>query len=97
MYREDVGERRQDPDKWIANKQYDTEQELFFDFAIEVNDFRWVFSTDIMNIMRRYKMLKEHNIISYSNLYDEIPAPFIEAIEIIEHNQAEARKMKSAD
>ena len=42
--------------------------------------------------MRRFKYLKDYNITSYSNSYDNLPAIWIDAIDIMDFNIKQAKE-----
>lgn len=93
VYEKSYTKGKQDAEKWLlANKA--TGQELFFDYCLDVSDFEYIFSNDIIDLLRRFRLFAEYQIQSFSNIYDELPAYWIDAIELISYNQKDAIKCR---
>lgn len=84
----------QDADEWLKNKDCNS-QELYFDFCVFSNDFSKIFTPQINELLTRHKWLKDYHITSYGTDFDNLPAYFIDAMELIDRNIIEAMESKS--
>jgi len=78
----------------FLKKDFVCEQEMFFDYCLEVKDFEFVFTSEILELLRRYKFFKEYKITSYSTHYDDLPAVWLDALQIMDYNYDLATRCK---
>lgn len=81
-----------DVEKWILEKQYKLTEELFFDFCL-IGHWSYIFDSKIEEWLMRYNAL-QNNIPSYSLLFDDLPAVWVEVINIISSETTKAIKKK---
>ena len=89
-----TGNVRMDADDWLKeNDKYG--EELYYDFCLESNDFPGIFTPDVNEYLTRHKMLKDYNISSFATEFDNLPAIWVDAIEIIDVNVTKAMEAKN--
>jgi len=81
---------------WLE-QEFNTSQEMFFDYRTEVDDWDFVFTKQINGLMRRYRHMKDFGLINYGNDYDKTPAVWIDAVEIMEAEYKLAMDCKNGD
>jgi hypothetical protein len=59
---------------------------MYYDFCVESRDWDYIFSGRVPEILRRYRFLKEYGITSFGKHYDELPAYWVDALEIMDTN-----------
>jgi len=65
-----------------------------YEYASLIKVSQTIYSPQIAEYLIRYKMQKQHNIYSYSQNFDEIPAEWIDMLSYIEMCVDEATKEK---
>lgn len=68
---------------------------MFFDYCLEVQDFEFPFTPKILEWLRRYKYFKEYKITSYGTHYDDLPAFWLDAVDIMDYNYRIAMDCKN--
>lgn len=63
----------------------------FYDFAL-IGRYEFIYTPDIASFFRRYNFLYNHKIPSYSTTFDELPAQWVQVIEIITSNLMQAKE-----
>lgn len=76
-----------DPEKWLEREIKD-EYTFFGDYCLEIGNFEWIFTDDIRDLLTRFRYFKEYKIPSFSLLFDDLPAYWIDAVEIMENSFA---------
>lgn len=62
-----------------------------------MDDFQFVFDRHTIDLLRRFRFFKDHGIFSYSEKYDDLPAFWADAIDIMATNYKLALEAKNAD
>ena len=96
MYGKEITKGKQDAEKWL-DKPFKCEQEMFFDYCLEVKDFEYVFDKFTVEMLRRYRLFKDHNVHSYGNVYDKLPAFWIDVMDILTANYKLATDCKNGN
>lgn len=71
-------------------KEFRSSQELYYDFASFCDDWEFIFDDFVNETLQRYKLLKEHNISSYSQLYDDLPYKWVDTLSLLDSTVNEA-------
>ena len=61
------------------------------DYCTFIKDAEYIFTPEISDLLSRYQM-QENGYISYSKLYDDLPARWIEIIRVIKGTMVDAMK-----
>ena len=64
------------------------------EYAAIIKDSNVIYSPQIAEYLLRYKMQKQYNIYSYSQVFEEIPADWIDLLPFMDMTIAEALKEK---
>lgn len=85
---------------------YQAEQDLFeflavreesvvlaYDYGL-INHSSFIYTPEIIDIFARYKMLRSHNIISFGNTFDDLPAVWIDVVALIDNEIEKALEEK---
>ena len=64
------------------------------EYAAIIKDSTVIYSPQIAEYLLRYKMQKQYNIYSYSQVFEEIPADWIDLLPFMDMTIAEALKEK---
>lgn len=70
---------------------------MYYDFCLESKDFDFIFSGRVPELLKRFQLLKEFGITSYGTHYDDLPAFWVDALELMNnsYNQAVEWERKS--
>jgi len=63
--------------------------ELYFDFIIQCSDWS-IYTPELSNYLQRYTMLSKFHIQSYGVVYDDLPNKWIEVLNVIDYEVANA-------
>ena len=76
--------------KWLS----DSTQRLIYceDYAYFIKDTEFIYTPEISDIINRYQM-QENGYVSFSNIYDELPAKWPDIVRIIKNTITEAGKV----
>ena len=94
VYQKEIKAGRQDAETWLQ-KEFKTNQEMFFDYCLEVDDFEYILDRKTSDYLRRFRLFKDYNVHSYSNIYDELPAVWIDVMDILTLNYKLAMDCKN--
>lgn len=82
----------QDIIEWMLNAS--DSQVLAIDYFTFIKYSPLIFTPEINEYLMRYGLLKNHNIHSYGNVLDDLPAKWVDVLSLIEseYNKATAAK-----
>jgi len=69
-------------ESWFVNWETAHPVTYYLDFSL-VGRWKYIFDYDIDEWIMRYNLLKSNNINSYSNLFDDLPAIWVEVLSFI--------------
>lgn len=81
-------------DQWFSSWNEKYSSIYFSDFSL-VGRWSYIFDSKIDEWIMRYNLLKTNNINSFSNLFEELPAIWVEVLGIINQQFNLAMKDKS--
>lgn len=64
------------------------------DFVLQCNDWEYVYTPEVNDIMARYSLFKTHNVHSFGSLYDELPALWVDCLNLIGNEADKAVECK---
>ena len=64
---------------------------MYFDYRINCSDWDYIFTERISDLLTRYNMHKQ-GILSYGNVYDDLPCFWIEALQLMNMEEQKAIK-----
>jgi|GEM_PF-1919040 len=59
---------------------------MYFDYCTQVKDAEFIFTPKVLELLRRHKYLKQYGITSYGKHYDDLPAFWLDAVDIMDYN-----------
>jgi len=86
-----IFENEQDINQWLLNNN---ESGYPHDYAAFIKSSEVIYTPQIQEYLIRYKMQKEHNIFSYSQNFDNVPAEWIDLLSWIDICMGEALQEK---
>ena len=89
-----VLENDKDLDQWFSGWHEKHAVVYYNDFSL-VGRWSYIFDNKVDEWIMRYNLLKNNNIPSYSNLFDGLPAIWVEALTLINQQINMAMKEKS--
>ena len=84
--------------KVLDGKEYEpnseTSETLYYTYAIQCADWDYIYSKDINEWLSRYSMHLQ-GIMSYGNVYDDVPAIWLEVLKLLHVESQEAQQAKA--
>jgi len=77
---------------WMLKQ--DDSQILAIDYMTFIKHAPLIFTSQINEFLMRFNLLKSHNILSYGNVLDELPAVWVDALQIMEVEFNKALRVK---
>ena len=75
----------------------DDSQVLAVDYMTFIRHSPPIYTEEIGEYLMRYRMLNQHNIYSYGNVFDDLPAKWVDVLTIMESEIPKAEKAKNGN
>lgn len=89
-----IGIFNNEDDIWAWIDKNENSQVLAIDYFTFIRYAPLIQTEDIGEYLMRYRLLKEHNLYSYGQLVDDLPAIWVDVINLIDSEIAKAQKAK---